>query len=301
MKKIRTWRWLIAFLFLGVAPLAAANLWRSASKDTSELRQLKQEREAQIRKGVGSEVKFAKSGDSYRDAQETVDSIARFIAGRSDLVMSKETNARLAAMEERALSGKEALTSVEDLTEALTDTISARAATLSDKEISRAGETLRGDHEGVSLRANGEFSVTSEEFAAQARDFRDLCNEGNSAAREALRTIVDREVDRRVTLLEEALPEHFGLAREVGITPAQAVLITYSVISDDFLDGTQEDLQKTVRQLPEVVNRELVPGTKAEKAFGTKGRIFSTPINLVFNKETMSSFLSRVEEGRASK
>jgi hypothetical protein len=301
MKKVRKWPWLMVFLCLVAAALGVTSVWRSESKDTQEVRQLMQSREALIREGLGSEVKFAKSGGSQRDAQETVDSIARFIAGRSDLVMSKGTNARLVAMEERALSGKAGLTTVENLTEALTDTLSARAAALSDKEITRAGETLRANHDVISLRADGEFSVTTEEFEAQARGFRDLAKADNSAVRVALHALVNREVDRRVTLLEAALPEHFGSARRAGVTPAQAVLITYSVISDDFLDGTQAELRRTVMGLPEVVNRKMVPGTKAEKAFGTKGRIFSTPINLVFNTKTMSSFLNRVEKGRDSK
>jgi hypothetical protein len=203
--------------------------------------------------------------------------------------MSEETKERLVGLEQDTL-GKGRRINAEELTEAITDTLAERIAALTDRDISFAAHTLHKDGDLMALRADGKFAATAREFKAMAEDFRDQCRNGDKEAREGLRLVVSDEVDDRLTLFSEATPDKFGGAKEKGVTPLQALLVTYSIISDDRLEGSQADLEKAATGLAKRTGR---------KAFGVNGFRFSTPVNLVFNRETTARLLDRLEKGGA--
>lgn len=164
-----------------------------------------------------------------------------------------------------------------------------RVATLTDRDIDFAEKIFRRDGDLIALRGDGERAAMPEEFKVMTKSFREQCRKRDKAARDAIRLVIEEEVEERFTLFSEATPDQFGRAKEEGVTPLQALLIAYSVVGDDYLDGSQEDLQKDA---PELAKR------KGKKAYGVNGYRFSTPINIVFDRRTTSGLLDRIEKGR---
>jgi len=131
----------------------------------------------------------------------------------------------------------------------------------------------------------------------QAKALRDEAQRQDKLLRDQARDFIAREVQSRADLLGSALPDVFGRASKEGITPLQAVVFMYSIASDDQLNGSQDELQETVSQINQAKGRENVKNPAAERAYGVNGRVYATPLNLLFNSKSFSSLLDRIEKG----
>src|SRR5215211_1723551 len=122
----------LAFLVpAGIAVLYSSRLPAKASAED------KQHLQSQLRKGLGSEVRFASRPEQ---ADEAVASAADFIYWRSGVKMSDGLKKRLAKAESNVLSGKSRYITVGELTDDMTTVVVDRLATLTDKEIVEATE-----------------------------------------------------------------------------------------------------------------------------------------------------------------
>lgn len=303
---LRRTRYFAVTLALLCATLVGGSLLRSAafqkngpSAPTLSPAEMKQVFHQQIRKGIGSNVQFATSSASADEINASVESIGKFIEDRSDLGMSAQTKKRLTVLEQNTLAGKSRRISEEDLTFVLAGALLERVAALSDREIELAAKTSNGQE--ITLRANGDFRLTPEQFSQQVTAFRDQARQGSKAIQEAVQTVIGEEVNDRVAVLGEAVPEQFGEAATAGVTPLQAVLIAYSAITDDNLAGSQDDLYKAMHLSPVEATGKQPNTLRPEKAYGPKGRLFASPANLVFNKRSMSHLLDGIEKGGKAK
>jgi hypothetical protein len=216
--------------------------------------------------------------------------------------MTEETKGRLAEMEMRTLNGQSRRLSVDDLTDTLTDTAQERLSTLSNADIEHAAQAFNqhGDKDTVMLRANGRGQMRKADFVAQVKAMRDQSQRGDTVFRQQMRAVIGAEVSARVRHLSSALPEKFGNVPGDGMTPAQAVLITYSVASDDSMAHSPVTLQKQIKELRKIMKEAGDNSTpKSDKAYGAQGERFSTPLDLIFNKHTMGSLLDKIERRSA--
>jgi len=241
-----------------------------------------------VQMGLGSEVSFAAPGDSYEQIVAAVESVDSFVHARSDLKMSQETKARLVAMEQDTLSGASRRIHAEDLSAALADTLVERFSQLTDRDIDYAARTMQQKDDLLVLRMNGDHAATREGFVTTVNSLREQSRQGDEAVREAFLTAVNEQLANRMDLFEVAAPKQFAGAKDEGVTPLQALVITYSIAADDNLSGSRDE-----------VTRAALFGYNQSraKAFGTNGRIFSSPIRLLFNKQTMTGLLDRLEKG----
>lgn len=253
---------------------------------------------AQLLEGVGKEVQFAKRGDSYGAAVSAIKSASRFIQERSGVRLGESVEKRLAGMEHSILKGESRRLSLDELADVMTDAALERASAATDQEIDSAAKSFRvGPNEDVTLRADGRGQMTPQEFASQARALRESSRQGDGALRETVRSAVADEVRGRARALKEGLPERFGQVDSKGVMPSQALLLAYSVSSNDNLGVASRRL----REITERENRELkaqghVPRRPVSDApFGPNGGRFSTPLDLVFDDKTMHGLLDRVE------
>lgn len=289
----------------GVAVVSMA-LWQAAALSFKGARpsatqpspeKIKQAFHENIRRGIGNSVKLAGANANAGEAKAAVESANAFIKERAGLSMSEETAARLATLEQKALARSGRRISVEEVSDTLTDLIVERVAALTDMQIDALGRAISPNSHDALLRANGDHRLPLEQFVIQARAFRDQSRQGNSATREVLRSFVREEVEDRVSNLSEALPDQFGNAQTKGLTPLQAVLIIYSVTADDSLAGSLEDLQKAASRNPENATQKVRKTIQSANLFGVHGQLFSSPVNLIFNKEAISSLFNRLEKG----
>lgn len=286
-----------ALLGLGIWPLKLIQIGQAGQPNTTKLEYDARQVTDQMRRGIGRQVRFASAGDSLETVTASVWQVDKFIFERSGLKMSQQTRERLTAMESGAVKGESRRIGLDELTDVLTETAVERLSTLSDQEIEDSRKTFLAGGQNIHTRASGGL-LSPEEFVEQAKALRDEAQRQDKMVRSQARDFIAREVQSRADLLSRALPEVFGRASREGITPLQAVVFTYSIASDDQLNGSKDELQETVRAINQAKGK-TVKNPAAERAYGVNGRVFATPVNLLFNSKTFSSLLDRIEKGGA--
>jgi hypothetical protein len=252
---------------------------------------------ARIRNGLGHEVQFATASASAEQVNGAVGSVASFIAGRSGLVMSDATRLRLAEMEQSSLKAQGHRITVEQLSDAIADALVQRLASVTDQEAAFAARTLETGHPGqIFLRANGEGYYKNQQFLDEVKSLRFLAQKNGNAARKNIYAVLLKMVKERVAVFSEAVPDQFGGTMNNGVTPLQAVLVTYSLAADDYLADSRDELQAAVR-----ASEKQSRGSAQKTAYGVRGRFFSTPLNLIFNQEMVSGLLDSLAKGGNAK
>lgn len=288
-------------VLLGIVCVSLTSLafWNAAAfHSSSPLKDQSNSASNKLREGLGSEVRFSAASASSEEIRASVESAASFIAARSGLVMSEETRAELETMEQQTLKGGHARIGIGEFTNALTDTLVERISALTDQDINFASTVLKVNaNGGIMLRATGKFYATAEEFDQQAKAFRDPSRKNDKALRASVDAVLREEVQGRMKFLGEGMPEQFGNAPGLGLTPLQALLVAYSVVADDYLEFSQTELQKIVKSPASIKGDPHGRIPQNGRAYGPFGRLFSTPANLVFNKTTVSSLLGHFQKG----
>jgi hypothetical protein len=288
--------YVLGILTLLLIGFTATGIWHSRAtqpkRTDADAAEMKRNFQAEIRKGVGAEVRFANSASSSAQIRDSVDSVASFIQERAGLGMSNATKESLQEMEQTALNSGRRISTTQ-LSAALAETLTERIATLSDGDIARAEKAFNRSGEHINLRADGRYSMPKESFRSEVQTLRNQLQSGDKAGAGAIQVIVQDVVEERVIVLSEAVGDQFGRAPREGLSPLQALIVTYSVLTDDNLAHSSSNLkQMTLQTLKRPVNNE-----KAALAFGPKGQVFSTPVHLFFNQEVMGQFLGRLKKG----
>lgn len=319
LNKVRLLIFAIVALLLGVS-IVMVTSWRSSAVQTNEQVEGKRQFHARIRDGVGREVKFASPGDPKGLVRASVDSVDNFIFRRSGVRFSGPTKSRLADMEQHTLNGETRRLSVSDLNDVLTSTAFERLATLRDDEILHVDDTLRGFNAPDLPRRYARravilpgqiVAVSKEKFVSQLKAMRDQTSTPlGDVLRGAMHRAIEDNVQSRVSVLSEAVPEQFGGAWDVGnnregsvgITPLQAVLITYAVASQDLLCDSETNLGRRMRGIQDALTArhgEQYPSAEGHFAFGVNGYMASTPLDLAFDEQTINRMLDHIQERSA--
>lgn len=301
--------------------VAAATIWRSSALQTDKQAEGKRQYHARIRDGVGREVQFAAPGDPSGVIRASVNSVDNFIFKRSGLKLSGPTKTRLAEMERLTLNGSTRRLSISELNDVLTSTAFERLGRLSDEEILHVDDTLRGFNapdlprrfRRRDIHLPGRLvSISSDKFVGQLKAMRD---QTNTPLGEVLKAATQREIQsnvhRQISDLSEAVPEKFIGAWDVtndrdgnsGVTPLQAVLVAYSVASSDLLCDSEANLAKDMRGLQDGATQylgEKYPSPDGHFAYGVNGYLTSTPLDLVFDEQTINLMLDHIQERSAS-
>lgn len=305
---LRRTRFILTALALLCATVIGVNLWRISAVNSNKEKEAKLKFHANVREGVGSEVKLAKPDDDEKNIRASINSLAHFISTRSGVKLSGHTKNRLAEMEATTLRGTTRRITADELTTVLAATATERVKTLSDAEIERAAVTLGGFdapdlpaalHNGrqkVRLRASTHSDLTREEFVSQVKAVRNADEASSALFKGAARNVASAEVKDRVEYLSEALPEQFSPA--AGFTPAQVVLIAYSVASDDYMTYSEANLRKRMKSAQQWYAKKLgsYPNSDGHFAYGPNGYNFSTPLDLIFDETTLDILLDKIAE-----
>jgi len=309
---IRRGRLVLAVIGLLCVASAGAVIWRSAAVRRSQTLESKNKYNARLRDGVGSEVAFTDVGDET-NCRASADSLSNFMFKRSGTKLSGKTKTRLGRMEASTLAGSSRRISLDDLADILAATAVERISKLSDSDLSHAADTLRGfdapdlpesfrrGRNTVKLRASKASSLEPEQFVAQAKSIRGADGASKSVFQGAARTAIADELQKRSHSLGEAIPERFGSS--IGLTPIQAVLLTYSVAADDPLTDSDANLQKHMVEVRDGLTRitgQIYASPQGHLAFGTNGYLFSTPLDLLFDEETVNLLLDHIAERSAN-
>jgi hypothetical protein len=285
----------LAFLVsAGVAVLYSSRLPAKASAED------KQYLQDQLRKGIGSEVRFAARPEQADDA---VASAADFIQWRSGLRLTTGFKKRLAKAESDVLNGKSRYITVVELTDNMTVAVVDRLATLTDEEIEAAAEASSDANGQVRSRADAKWGVMSKtDLILQAQAGREWSRQGDGGLQVGLRSMIAGEVNDRVSTLSALLPEQFGNANSQGVTPTQALLIAYSVAADDPLTNSRSDIAQMLKQ-KRIDERQTREQRRAEKnvsgrPYGPNGLLHPSAPGLFFTKSAIDKILNLSEGGK---
>lgn len=260
--------------------------------------------------GVGREVTFTRPGDGPDNIRASVNSLAHFIYARSGVRLSEQTKKKLADLEGRTLAGEYRQLTTEELSDAVGRTAMERISTLSDEQIGYAAECLRGfdapdlsesfrrGRVKVRLRASKPGELTPDQLIEQAKAIRGADEVSRSIFLGATKNAVAGEFKGRRQYLGEALPEQFGTP-DATLTPLQALLLTYSVASDDLLTDSEAGLRDRMRAIQESLTHskgEPYPNPEGHRAYGPNGYVFSTPLDLALDDRTVGLLLDRIAE-----
>lgn len=302
---LRRRRLIVIAVLASCAGIAALGIWRAGGSPVTNAAVAppeKQKFQERIQKGVGTEVRFGTAKDSDDDIRASIESVARFIHGRSGMSMSEDTKRELLKAESDTLRGKRSRISIDALTDSLTATAAERVGTLNDREVEAASNTFRSTADAqITLRMAGQVGqVSKDEMVKGAASARELQQRGELES--TIRPFFDLQVSDRATNLSEAMPGEFGRIKAEGVTPVQAVLIAYSVASDDSLADSQNDLARQVTE--ERRDRRL---TRAEAKsqrlnsptpYGRNGFFYAAPVSILFNRTSVHRLLNPGEGGK---
>ena len=308
------------------AAVIVTSAWRSSryvrapATTEEEKAEARRRYNARVRDGVGREVELPR-GSSPAQVRAAVDSVARFVERRSGVTLGEATKDRLAALEERVQSGNGRRLSLDAFSAALSATVLERFSSLSDQEIAQMDETLRGfNAPGLPETFQSSFQlpggyvsigIPPETTIGRLKAVRDQLNTPDHEVFAGMfREKVLYHVEGKAQNLANAVPEQFGNlwnvadgkrgAADAGFTPLQALLFAYSLVSNDALDYSQANLSKSMRSKRDGWTERLgrpFPSPEGHRAYGVNGYLFSSPLDLFFNEQTVNRLLDRIEKG----
>jgi hypothetical protein len=209
---------------------------------------------------------------------------------------------RLGRAESDVLNGKRPYITVDELTDNITAAVVVRLATLTDKEIAEAAEASADAQGEVRSRTNAKWGVMSKkDLIEQAKAGREWSQHGDVGLQVGLRSMIEGEVNDRVSTLSAFLPEQFGNPNSQGVTPTQALLIAYSVAADDPLTNSRSDMKQILRQ-KRMDERQTREQWKAQgisgSPYGPHGWLHPSAPNLFFTKSAVDKLLNLSEGGK---
>ena len=283
----------LACLVVGVA------VWQVSRQPATAAFEGKQQLKDELRKGIGSEVRFASRAENAEDA---VASAAVFIHRRSGLKLSDDFKKRLAKAESDVLNGKSQYISLSELTDDMTNAVVERLATITDKEIDDATEASTDANGEIRSRANAKWGVlTKKDLVQQAQAAREWSRRGDAGLQVGLRSMIEGEVNDRVSTLGTNLPEQFGNVNSKGLTPTQALVIAYSVAADDPLTNSHTDLAQMLKEqrMAAGVTREQWKAQKnnSDRPYGPRGWLHPSAAQLFFTRSSVNKMLNLNEGG----
>ena len=279
--------------------VVAVAIWQTSRSAATASSGDKQNLQKQLRNGIGSEVRFAAKAEQADDA---VASAAEFIHWRSGLKLSDDTKKKLAKAEKDVLNGKSHYITATELTDNMTTVVIDRLATITDEEIQEVADASSDANGEIRSRADEKWGVLSKkDLIQQAQAGREGSRRQDVGLQTELHSMIESEVNNRVSTLSTMLPEQFGNASSQGVTPTQALVIVYSVTTDDPLTDSRSDMAEKLRQ-KRMEERQTREQWKAQKLsvrpYGPHGFLHPSAPQLFFNKTAIDSLLSLSKGGK---
>jgi hypothetical protein len=149
--------------------------------------------------------------------------------------------------------------------------------------------------DGVMLRFTGQGLMTADEFEEKLRRIRFRLGSAREAAlvEQFAPGYTRRAIEERL----DQLGGEFADAKEAGLTPVQAFLVTYSLTSDDLMHWATSDLKLQLAYGAASDGKAAKAGSPALQPFGRGGALFSTPLDMAFDRSGVERLLAVLEEG----
>lgn len=254
--------------------------------------------------GLGTSCPFGNNGPTGR-----VVNVASFINERGGVVLTQSVKDRLITLETQTMYQGRPRKTVWDVTTALSNTWLERVDQLTNGEIYEIGACTRAGIDAPSpplVAVQGRFTSgdgalsqlstnSMSEWMSMACAYRDASTSEAVAARAATPGEIYYMINGRMSLYEEALPGDWN--RTMGLTPVQAFLISYSVVTDDWLYHSASGLTQMMQGMEAAIHQNY-PGVQTSclnrKAYGYMGYLYSTHAPYLFSETVQKRLIDRL-------
>jgi hypothetical protein len=234
--------------------------------------------------------------------------LSNFILYRSGIQISQSNKSLLETSEQNFWANSKRVNATE-LAQIITEIANEQIPQLSNAQISNVTESFRGfNASGIPagyaqgrnftrLRASGRGRMLATSFSTELTNLRDGGIE-SGVAQTMISLAVSAEVDTKVKTIAEAQTNFFG-STNYDMTPIQALLVTYSVVTDDQLLHDQSTLQQKMQSLHQglqQVTGQSFPSPQGHKAYGDNGYVFSSPASLVLSDANVTRLINLIQE-----
>lgn len=289
---------LLSSLVAAVIAIANAGPARTAASDNG----FKQ----QVRNAI-NELSLP-SGGSQQQTAVGAENLAAFISYRSGVLISDWNLQQLAEAEGLAAGSGKSI-SKDTLAEVMTGIALDKLRELSDEQKQSAIDSMGGfDHpdlpqsfrrgrESVSLRANGKGQMTREALSLQI-DHISGENAESKIVGSMIRNAIALEIESVCAVLIDADPEFFS-GTKCEMTPMQALLVAYSVATDDMLAGNRADISSKMSAIQAAASEAAgsqYPSHVGQRPYGANGYVFSTPADLLLDESAVFQLVTKLSQ-----
>lgn len=262
---------------------------------------------ARISKGV-SGVGFA---SSVTEVPLAVNSMDSYIEERSGLRLNASVSDKLVSLEENALTNNQALVSFDKLVDVITNVGLKRLSELNDRDLMEVIESTTFQAPDlpekvkqqplIAIRPGYYAAIEKEKGVEKLKTLQSP--KVQSVAKSYIRSFIGKELKNSLVNLAAASPEKFGRNWDFStnrpakaLTPAQAYLLSYSLISGDLLVDDREGIEKTKRSIyaNQVKTLGHYPNPNNYLAYGSNGYLYSSPVDIFFNQKVQLKLLEEL-------
>ena len=252
---------------------------------------------------ANAQVEFPSTRSSEGEIKRSVESIDKFLYSRSNIRLSETVKMRLVDAERQVALGANSRLTSEQLIDVLTEVALKRLQSLTDDDIRKAKATYEksymvdGSYAGFTWK---QIKLSPADFEKNVRRLSERSKSNNQELRNTLQKLIagnspESGVNGQLQLYARVLPEQFGAVMQAGISPTQAVLIAYAIASDDPIHISRTALENEMVQAHKNIGGQRYPEPNGSSPFGPNGYLFATPLDLIFNDQTIGSMLDAIQ------
>lgn len=252
---------------------------------------------------ANAQVEFPSTTGSEGEIKRSVESIDNFLYSRSNIRLGETVKSRLVAAERQVTLGANSRLTSEQLIDVLAEVAFKRLQSLTDDDIRKAKATYEksyivdGSYAGFTWK---QIKLSPSDFEKNLRRLSERSKSNNREFRNSLQKLIagnspESGVNGQLQLYARVLPEQFGAVMQAGISPTQALVIAYAIASDDPIHVPRTALENEMAQAHKNIGGQRYPEPNGNCPFGTNGYLFATPLDLIFDDQTIESMLDVIQ------
>ncbi|KAF0250019.1 MAG: hypothetical protein FD167_585 [bacterium] len=244
------------------------------------------------------------------DSALKVDSMANLMQIRSGININPVARQQLTLMETAAIDGKQPLVSFDRVVDIVTDTVLEQASKLTDEDINLVITTARGfsapgipdklKNQDIGIFPGYYIQVSDKEAVKQLKAATNVSAQLFIKPRIASK--IKEQARTYLADFAKASPSAFGQNWDgknnkpaKGLTPSQAILLTYSLVSGDSFADTISSLASTMQKKQDALVKRhgSYPSPSGHTPYGANGYLFSSAFALFFNEQNQLTLLNK--------
>jgi hypothetical protein len=252
---------------------------------------------------TSAQVEFPSTRSSEGEIKRSVESIDKFLYSRSNIRLSETVKTRLVDAERQVVLGANSRLTSEQLIDVLTEVALKRLQSLTEDDLRSAKATYEksyvvdGSYAGFTWK---QIKLSPADFEKNLRRLSERSKSNSRELRSTLQKLVagnspESGVNGQIQLYARVLPEQFGAVMQAGISPTQALLIAYAIASDDPIHIPRTAIEDEMALAHKNIGGQRYPEPNGNCPFGTNGYLFATPLDLIFNDQTIGSMLDVIQ------